>query len=174
MGPEIFHPEHWQSFFVMVGSGTAALAGLVFVAMTLHPDIIVDDDAHRYRAIGTLSGFIGVFMTCALALMGDLGHVALGIEWLILAIIGGCIYSTGYITTHKRYDRSEGLSLWRTLGGDACYAIQMIGAVMFIAGNKVGLYVACIGMVSLFIWLVSGAWLLLVGVEREVRQKRSK
>lgn len=34
--PEVYNPEQWSSFFTLVGTGSATLAGLVFVAMTIN------------------------------------------------------------------------------------------------------------------------------------------
>ena len=47
----------------MVGGGTAALAGLVFVAMSINPENIIRNTTHKNRAINMLSG-------CALILAG--------------------------------------------------------------------------------------------------------
>ena len=54
---DIYRPELWNDFFVMVGGAAAVLTGLVFVALSLHIDVIARDATHRYRAIGTLAGF---------------------------------------------------------------------------------------------------------------------
>jgi hypothetical protein len=35
--------DQWQNFFVMVGGGAAALAGLVFIAMSINLSIITRD-----------------------------------------------------------------------------------------------------------------------------------
>lgn len=71
MNIDIFRPEQWNNFFLMVGSGSAALAGLVFVAMSINLHIITSDPTHRNRAIGTLTGFTAVFLICALTLVGN-------------------------------------------------------------------------------------------------------
>jgi hypothetical protein len=44
---------------------------------------------------------------------------------------------------------------------------EQAGAVILFAGNPWGLYVVGIGMMSSFIFMVTGAWLLLVGVGQE-------
>jgi len=49
---DIYRPDQWHDFFMMVGGGTAALTGLVFVAMSLNLRVIDQDATHRYRAIG--------------------------------------------------------------------------------------------------------------------------
>ena len=57
----MYDPSAWRDYFVMVGGGSAALAGLVFVAMTLHLDDIVHHPVHRHRARTILTGFTAVF-----------------------------------------------------------------------------------------------------------------
>ena len=76
----VYDPAQWNQFFVMVGGGAAALAGLVFVAMTLNVEAITLDATHRFRAMGTLTGFLGIFSVCSLVLMGGQDHQAIGIE----------------------------------------------------------------------------------------------
>jgi hypothetical protein len=42
--------------------------------------------------------------------------------------------------------------------------LEQVGAVVLFFGNTYGLYAVGLGMMSSFIFMVSGAWLLLVGV----------
>jgi hypothetical protein len=58
----------------MVGTGAAALTGLVFVAMSLNVGAIKGDTAHRYRASGSLTGLASVFVLSGLVLMGGQHH----------------------------------------------------------------------------------------------------
>ena len=59
----------WHDYFLMVGGGSAALTGLVFVAMTLHLEEITGNVVHRHRARTILAGLTAVFIRCALVLM---------------------------------------------------------------------------------------------------------
>src|SRR5215469_8137428 len=52
----IYLPDQWNNFFVMVGSGAAALAGLIFVAMSIKHEIIIQNTTHKNRAINMLTG----------------------------------------------------------------------------------------------------------------------
>ena len=49
-------------------------------------------------------------------------------------------------------------------GGTLCYFAEVIAAVFLILGYAAGLYIAAIGTVVLFAFLISGAWLLVIGV----------
>ena len=45
-------PEQWNNFFFMVGGGAAGLAGLIFVAMSINPEIVIRDTTHKNQAKG--------------------------------------------------------------------------------------------------------------------------
>jgi len=49
-------------------------------------------------------------------------------------------------------------------GGTICYLAEVIGGMLLILGYSLGLYVAAVGIVVLFAFLISGAWLLMVGI----------
>ena len=68
--PDLYRPDEWHDFFLTVGSAAAVLTGLVFVAMSINLNDVTRDSTHRFHAIGTLTGFISVFVICSLALMG--------------------------------------------------------------------------------------------------------
>jgi hypothetical protein len=57
--------------------------------------------------------------------------------------------------------------LWRTVGSFTCLVIEQAGALALFFGNAWGLYVVGVGMMSSFIFMVTGAWLLVIGVRRE-------
>ncbi|HMG72768.1 MAG TPA: hypothetical protein VK582_04650 [Pyrinomonadaceae bacterium] len=168
----IYDPELWRDFFVMVGGGAAALSGLVFVAMSLNLESVVGDATHRNRAIGTLAGFTYSFILCGFALMGHPGNVALGIEWLVLSGIAGFVYVRGYIRASSGGGSRNALSLARTVFGTACYLAQIAGSVLLIDGYGIGIYLAGGGMMLFFASLISGAWLLLVGICNDKKSKK--
>jgi hypothetical protein len=153
-------------FFLMVGGGAAALAGLVFVAMSINLRVLAQDPTHKNRAIGTLTGFSAVFMICALALIGNQNHQSIGIEWLAISIPATFIYVRGYIRVAKMGGSPVGLSIGRTIFGTICYAAQIVGSIFLLFGHIAGLYVASVAMVISFASLISGAWLLIMGIHK--------
>ena len=159
--------DQWNNFFVMVGGGAAALAGLIFVAISINPDIIFRNLTHRNRAINMLSGFTAVFMACSFALMGNQPLVALGLEWFALWLIATVIFVRGYIYAIRAGMSSIGLTLPRLAGGTICYFAEVAGAIFLISGRSAGLYIAAIATVVLFGFLISGAWLLMVGIQED-------
>jgi hypothetical protein len=167
MTVDVYRPDLWHDFFVMVGGGAAALTGLVFVAMSLNLDVIARDATHRYRAIGTLAGFSAPFVTSALVLMGGQDHRAVGGEWLAIATIGAVIYINGYVQAKRKGGSAVGLGGYRLAGGTALFVAEVTGAILLVLGHVQGLYLAAVAMTALLAWAISGAWLLLVGVQQE-------
>jgi hypothetical protein len=160
---EIYNPEQWNNFFLLVGTGSAALTGLVFVAMTINLKDVAKDATHRYRAINMLSGFTSAFIMCALALMGQQTDRTLGIEWLIVALLAASINTNGYIQAFRRPGSLYALSVARIVGGSACYLGQIVGSLLLFFGSGVGIYISAIALIVNFYFLVSGSWLLILG-----------
>jgi hypothetical protein len=156
-------PEQWNNFFFMVGGGAAALVGLIFVAMSINPEIIIRDTTHKNRAINMLSGFTAVFMACSFALIGNQSLGALGFEWLALWLIATAIFIRGYVIAIRSGMSSIGLNAPRLAGGTMCYLAEVIGAIFLILGYSAGFYIAAIATIVLFGFLISGAWLLMIG-----------
>lgn len=159
--------DQWSNFFVMVGGGAAGLAGLIFVAISINPERIVRNTTHKNRAINMLSGFSAIFMACSLALLGNQYLPALGFEWLLLWVIATFIFVRGYVVAIISGMSSIGLTLPRLAGGTLCYLAEVLGAAFLILGRSVGLYIAAIGTIVLFAFLISGAWLLIIGIYEE-------
>jgi hypothetical protein len=70
-------------------------------------------------------------------------------------------------------DASDPALLWRTIGSFACLVIEQAGALALFFGNVGGLYAVGVGMMASFVFMVTGAWLLIVGVGREEASQAS-
>ena len=155
--------DPWNNYFVMVGGGAAALVGLIFVAMSLNPEVIIRNTTHKNRAINMLTGFSAIFMACGFALIGRQSLVQLGVEWLVLWTVATVIFVRGYVVAIRSGMSSIGLSATRLAGGTLCYLAEVVAGVLLILGHEAGLYVASVAAIVLFAFLISGAWLLIIG-----------
>jgi hypothetical protein len=158
---EVFRPGQWTNFFLLVGTGAVTLTGLVFVAMSLNLKAIVIDATHRYRAINTLTGLALVFMRCALVLMGAQNHQSVGAELLVVAGVSAGIFVKGYARAIRM---SDGLRPSRIVGGSLVHLTEMVGAALLFFGYLPGLYIAAIAIVSNTCYMITAAWLLVIGV----------
>ena len=164
-------PEQWDNFFLMVGGGAAALAGLIFVAMSINHEIILRNTTHKNRAINMLTGFTAVFMASSFALIGNQNLGALGFEWLVLWIIATGLFIRGYVRAIRSGMSSIGLNTPRLAGGTICYLAEVVAAIFLILGYNAGLYIAAVAIIVLFAFLISGAWLLMIGIYEDQTKK---
>jgi hypothetical protein len=166
-----FQASLWHDYFMTVGGGAAALTGLVFVAMTLHLDEIINNPVHRHRARTILAGLTAVFIRCALVLMGGQNAQAVAIELIAVLVV---VEALLYRSIRQAASDADNQVLLRTIGSFACLVLEQVGALILFFGVSWGLYVVALGMMSSFIFMVTGAWLLLVGVGmREAADARS-
>ena len=129
--------------------------------MSLNLRTIAIDATHRHRAINTLTGLSLVFMRCALVLMGGQNHRAIGAELFVVCGISAAVFVRGYMQAIRM---SDGLRATRILGGTFVHITEMIGAGLFFFGYLAGLYVAAVAIVTTTCYMITAAWLLVVGV----------
>jgi hypothetical protein len=164
----MFDAPLWRDYFVMVGGGAASLTGLVFVAMSLHLSDIASDPTHRHRARTLLTALTTVFIRCALVLMGGQTARAVGVE-LFVVIAGADVVLRSLNQALRGSGAAQHGVLSRTLGYAACLIIEQTGAAILFFRHTWGLYAVGVGMMASFLFIVSGAWLLLVGVDSQAR-----
>jgi hypothetical protein len=164
---DAFRPVQWHDFFITVGGGSAALAGLVVVAMSLHLRVIARDPVLRHRARSILTALAALFVRCSLALMGGQSGRAIGIELIIVlvpVVAGGLLSFVDVARSQAGVPRA---SVWRTFGSLACYLTEIVGAGLLVTGYGDGIYVVAAAMLANFFFTISGSWLLLVGTTSE-------
>ena len=158
---DIYRPEEWSNFFLLVGTGAVALTGLVFVSMSLNLRAIAGDALHRNRAINTLTGLALVFMRCAFVLLGAQNHRSVGAELLVVTAVSAAVFVRGYVNAIRL---SSGLRITRIVGGILVQLAEMVGATLFLFGYLPGLYIAAVAIVINTCYMITAAWLLIVGV----------
>lgn len=156
----------WHDYFIVVGGGAAALTGLVFVAMSLHLDDIVHHPVHRHRARTILTGLTAVFIRCSLVVMAGQSY-----QWVAIEIVGILLLVEVVLfrSTRDALTSADTAALFRSAGSFATLVVEQIGALILFTGAAWGLYIVGLGMMSSFFFMVTGAWLLLVGVETAQR-----
>jgi hypothetical protein len=99
-----------------------------------------------------------------MALIGKQNLGLPGFEWLALWFIATVIFIRGYAVAIRSGMSSIGLNTPRLAGGTICYLAEVISAIFLILGYCSGLYIAAIAIIVLFAYLISGAWLLMIGI----------
>ena len=79
----------WQTFADISGSAAAALAGLLFVSVSIRIDVIAPSRALRNRAAQTLVLFVSVLLVALCLAIPEQSREALGGELLALGALAG-------------------------------------------------------------------------------------
>jgi hypothetical protein len=106
-------------------------------------------------------------MRCGLVLMGGQSGQAVAVELFGVCAIVAVAGVWSFLEVRRAAPGVPRGSVLRTVGGISCYVAEMLGAVVPFMGGAVGLYAAAIAMLSNFFLMISGSWLLLVGVSHE-------
>ena len=97
--------QEWQPFFMTLAGAAAALAGLVFVAMSLHPQPILTHPLMRARAFAAAFGFL-IGVAWAFIMLLPARTAPLGSFLLIAVGVGGIIF-VAYQQMQDPQDRHE-------------------------------------------------------------------
>src|ERR1700735_1493303 len=126
---DIYKPDLWNGFFTMVGSGVAALTGLVFVALSLNVSEMTKDATHKYRSINTLAGLTAVFVRCGLVFMGGQRHSTVGEELVVIGFMGATSFWYGF---RQAFNEDAHPSKRRLVTGSCLYFAELAGALVLI------------------------------------------
>jgi hypothetical protein len=160
-----YAPADWHDFFDAAAAASAALLGLLFVAISINLKLILE---HRHlpgRAAGTLGTLLSVLVVCSFGLAPGQSNRTLGVEILVT----GAVVAIQAIRVSVG-KRSEGDPLSWTLGN---LPILLFPALAFVggggsllAGSGGGLYWILAGTVLTFVAASHNAWVLLVEILR--------
>ena len=92
--------------------------------------------------------------------MGAQNHHSIGAELFVVSGISAAVFVRGYANALRM---GKGLTLSRIVGGSLIHAAEMIGAALFFFGHLFGLYIAAIAIVTNTCYMITAAWLLVIG-----------
>jgi hypothetical protein len=155
----------WENFFVAQVGASAALTGLLFVAVSINLAKILELPSLAGRAAETL---IGLFVVLGVASFGLVPHVTrhtLGIE--VLALWAVACFAIGRIQIGS-FRRREAVEYWRMRVMDSHTPLFAFlgGGISLLAGRGGGPYWLLAGTLSCFAASAVNAWVLLVEIQR--------
>ena len=162
-----FDPSEWSDLFVATAGASAALAGLVFVAVSINIERILKYPGLPERSLETLLFLVSVLLVSVIGLVPGQGHLALGLELLIVALAIDTIVlrqPTTQVAEGEAMPRSWRVARW-TLRAVATVPF-LIGAISVLAEQGGGLYWVFAGIVLAIAASVANAWVLLVEILR--------
>lgn len=157
--------EHWSDFFVGAAGASAALAGLVFVAVSINVEAILAYAGLPERAFETVVTLLGVVVVSLVALVPGQSTTALGLELLGVALVFGLLIVTLLRRSLPHRDRPAWLASRLAVVTPGPLAMT-IGGVSVLTETGGGLYWIFAGVVLSLVAGVLNAWVLLIEIRR--------
>jgi hypothetical protein len=161
-----YDPTEWKDLFVAVAGASAALTGLLFVAVSINLERILKFEGLPERALETLLFLVLVLLASIVGLIPGQSNQALGLELLIVSLAVAIVIMR--LPTLQMGDagveRSWVVARW-TVRSLATVPF-LVGGVSVLAECGGGLYWVVAGIVFAIIGGVTSAWVLLVEILR--------
>jgi len=161
-----YDPSQWSDLFVATAGATAALAGLLFVAVSINLDRILAETGLADRALETVMMLLGALVVSIIGLIPGQSDGAVGFE----IFFAGMLLAWMIVRLRLVYDpdvavpRTWLISRW---GIRALAVLPLIlGGASVMTGDGGGLYWVAAGIVFAIVGAVANAWVLLVEILR--------
>jgi hypothetical protein len=158
----------WTAAFAAIAGSSAALTGLLFVAISINLGPIIKGPALVPRAIEVLILLAAVLVLSILLLMPAMEAAALGVEVLSITLVAEAIVTWIQIRSVGRLPSAVtpfGFAV-RVVGGQVGLVLLLIGGVSLLVHSGGGLYWVVPGMAFAMVSAMIGAWVLLVEIVR--------
>jgi modulator of FtsH protease len=161
-----YDASEWTELFVATAGASAALAGLVFVAVSINVDRILKLPGVPERALETVLLLLSVVLVSIVCLIPGQDTTALGAELLGLGIVLGLGIAALAIRSLADSEQSRSQLVLRLALLAAGTLPVLAGGVSIVAEAGGGLYWIAAAIVFAIAGGVGNAWVLLVEILR--------
>jgi modulator of FtsH protease len=161
-----YDPTEWKDLFVAVAGASAALTGLLFVAVSINLERILKFEGLPERALETLLFLVSVLLVSIIGLIPGQSHVALGLELLLFSLVTTLVILRLPTIRAGEVDIERSWAIARWVVWLAATLPFIIGAASVLAECGGGLYWVVAGILFAIIAAVASAWVLLLEILR--------
>lgn len=156
----IFKAEEWHNLYLLIGTATASLVGLFFIATSLHLDDVMRNQILRLRARNVMMAMLLLTVQSSVVLIPQ-SPIFLGVEIIGLNI---AIVQFPIGATLRMRKAKSPIPIVRIGGGMAGCLLAMVGGATLLSKSQPAFYLVAAGNLLLVTILVSNAWALMLGV----------
>ncbi len=162
-----YSTTNWAPVFSALVGASAALTGLLFVALSINLSQVIKGQGLIGRAVEVLILLTSVLIVSTFLLVPSQGSGTTGVE--ILSVAGLEFVLLGII--HVRAPRrtlgvSPLMFAMRVAAAQASPLVMIVGGVSLLVGNGGGLYWVVPAMIVAIVAAIIGAWVMLVEIVR--------
>ncbi len=165
---DIVVPDGWTDFAVAAAGATAALAGLLIVAMSVNVTEIMAARAPIVGARSTIAWLVLAIAVSLLILPPGQTLLALGVIVCALTLVMAAIQVSSVVAQWGLSREGVTASVRATIVGLALGQLVpfVVGGILLLAGSEAGLWALLVGIVMVIIASMVNAWVLLIEVRR--------
>jgi len=153
--------SEWADFAKTVAGGAAALAGLLFVGLSLNLAEVLKYPGVPARAAVTLGLTIAILLTAIFVATPGQDPRVLAVEIAVIGIFGALVAGL-----YQREERSRARTMYLTLLPLVPAVLLIVGAVSLWQQRGGGLYWVTASVTTGFVAASANAWVLLVEIKR--------
>lgn len=159
-----YDPSEWHDLFVAVAGASAALAGLLFVAVSINLERIIGEQGLPERALEAVMMLVCVLVAAVVGLIPGQSQGVLGAELSLTAAILAFAVLRPIHVRPSNVPRGWLAGRWalRVAGTIPL----LVGAISVMIGDGGGLYWIVAGMIFAILAAIANAWVLLVEILR--------
>ncbi len=166
-------PSSWHELYLMLGTSSAALIGLLFVATSLHLAEIANEEIYRLRAQYTTLILLSTLLLATAVLVPQPMRL-LGVELLAISLWGFSFPLT-LLSRAVKIPGARGrggFSIRRAGIFIAGYLVGIVGAGAVAAGREWGMYGVTMSYTILLIISIWNGWMIMQGIGRGERFRK--
>jgi hypothetical protein len=164
----------WHDLYVTLGSSSAALIGLLFVAVSIHLGEVASNPGFRVRTYNQTLYLLTLLVEAILILVPV---PFLGAEIVALNLVGlWFAVSTTYTFLYKHRDdiHRGGMKMSRAIPLTVAYMLGVAGGIALIQSSRWGMYVVTVSYTTVLVTVVLGAWSTMLGIEQRLSEAEQR
>ena len=158
----------WTNFFITSAGAASALAGLVFVAVSVNVNRLIEISHLLPRAAATIAALVLILVSSVAALIPQ-SAAPLGGEILLFAALCWILKlfsAQQAFVGGAKWNRPPFEAYFETLVGQVQVLPFFAGGFLLLARHPSGLYWVAGGILAIFVFSMMNAWILLVEILR--------